>query len=167
MPRSGTRRLERDGPGLRLRFVRGGGKVEVAWNTRGRGLSRLLARSPGRQRPGLCDLVVRICVPLSFGSCPDPGLGVDPSIPQDIASIIQPGRQIAIVDLFLDQPVFHRPRFFLELGNLGLELLVLILEMAQAGLHLARRRTASQYTITPSATSYNQKSYHHPNNTCR
>ena len=54
--------------------------------------------------------------------------------------LCKPGRQVAIVDLFLDQPVFHRPRLFLDPGNLGLELLVLILEMAQAGLHLARRR---------------------------
>ncbi len=38
------------------------------------------------------------------------------------------------MDLFLDETVFDRPRLFLELGNLGLELLVLILQMAQAGL---------------------------------
>src|SRR5271157_1592013 len=166
-PRSGTRRLEGDGPSLRLRFVRGRGKVEVAGDAGGGRLARFPGGSTRRQRPGLCDLAVRICALLPLGSCPDPGLGVDPPIPQDIASIIQAGREIAVVDLFLDQPVFHRPRLFLESGNLGLELFVLILEMAQADLHLARRRTAGQYTFSPRATRYKKESYHHPTGTCR
>ena len=57
------------------------------------------------------------------------------------------------MNLFLNQPVFHRPRLFLKPGNLGLELLVLILEMAQAGLHLTRRRTTSQYAFSPRSPS--------------
>ena len=66
------------------------------------------------------------------------------------------------MNLLLDQPVFHRPRLFLEPGNLGLELLVLILEMAQAGLQLARRRTAGQILLSLRAATVTKRALSPP-----
>ena len=53
-------------------------------------------------------------------------------------AIVQASGQVAVMHLLLDQPVIHRPVLLLELGHLGLQLLILELEMAQRRFHLPR-----------------------------
>jgi hypothetical protein len=69
---------------------------------------------------------------------------IDPAIAQEVARVIQPGRQISIIDLLLDQAILNRLILSLKLGDGSLQLFILVLHMAQAGLELTDRRSAGQ-----------------------
>ena len=150
---AGARRVvpERDRAAAGVLAIGSGGKVvEVARDARGRRLSRLPARSPGGQRPGLGSLLVRVSARVPRDRAPT---RVSPSSPRSRKRlrIVQASRQVSVVHLLLDQPIIHRPVLFLELGDLGLQLLVLELKMAQRGFHLPGRRAAAEQVLTSRA----------------
>jgi hypothetical protein len=77
---------------------------------------------------------------------PHPNLGFQPTLAQQVAGIIQPGCQITVFHLLLDEPIFHRSIFFLELGGGAPQLLIFVFQVAQACFHLAHRRAAGENT---------------------
>ena len=69
---------------------------------------------------------------------------LDTAVAQQVACIVEPGGQIAVVELLLHQAILHRPVLLFQLGGPLLQLLVFIFQMAQARLELADRRAAGQ-----------------------
>ena len=160
-PRVPVRRiggLERDGVVLVQRVIRGRRQVVqvAARDARGGGLARLAAGSSGRDRPGPRQLVVRVGGPRPRGSSRQAACRSRSLCLSGGSRVVQASRQVPVVDLFLDQPILERPALFLELGDLGLELLVLELEMAHRGLHLAGRGPSGQH-----ATASRAPRHHH------
>ena len=82
---------------------------------------RPAGKSPGRRAVVLGRRTAEV-VPAAAG--PDPHLRLDPAIAQQVARIVQPGSEIAVVDLLLHQAILHRSVLLFQFGDRTLQLFV-------------------------------------------
>ena len=149
----GARGTERD-RSLVLAFVLGGRRqvVKIAPDAGGGRLARFLGRSTSRKCPDPATIVVRADRTRISTSSAHTCVGFKSAIPQQVACVIQSRCKISVVNLLLYQAVLDGPMLFLELGDLGLELLILELQMAERGFELSRGRPAGKDALPPRAT---------------
>ncbi len=107
--------------------------VETAGYSSERGFAALARRLSGRQSVNTAVLVTAGITPrFSLGPMgTQPGVRVDPAIPEQVSRIVQAGREIAVVDLLLNQAILQTAAILFELRNLTLQLVVFVLQMAQ------------------------------------
>ena len=111
-----------------------------------RRLAALPSRPAGRQVRGRGPSSSAASNSFSSPRRRDPSFtsGSTTAVSQQVACIVEPGRQIAVVDLLLHQAILHRSVFLFQLGRPLLQLFVLILQVAQARFELADGRAAGQ-----------------------
>jgi hypothetical protein len=133
-------------------FILVRGALDPAGNPRERRFSRLRRFPTGGHRPSRSEarrfqiilfvFIKQAAVTIRGG--PRFVVEFDATASQQVPRIVEPGGQIAVIQLFADQAILDRAVVGLELGDLFLKLLVLKLGMSQARLELAGRRPAGQ-----------------------
>ncbi len=88
----------------------------------------------------------------STGSRGRPKVIVQPAFAEEVASVVEPGGQVAVVLLLLDEAIFHLAVLTTELRQVALHLGVLVLQVRDAGFQLADSRSARDECGTPGAS---------------
>ncbi len=130
-----------------------GGGLGGAWNPRERGFLTSSARLARRQGMEAGVTGSRVGRRFSGLTRAHSGVEINAPIPQEIPRVVEPGGELPIVELFLDQPVFHRAVFALELGEFLFQLAILEFHAAQACLELADGGPAGEKRTPPAGAS--------------